>query len=62
MIIPELLAPAGDRERLEAALYPDSHQYYFFRHDKNGKIYMATTVEEHSANGRLVEKVNAEVD
>lgn len=47
---------------IEAALYPDSHQYYFFRHDKNGKIYMATTVEEHSANGRLVEKVNAEVD
>ena len=45
---------------IEAALYPDSHQYYFFRHDKNGKIYMATTVEEHSANGRLVEKVNAE--
>lgn len=47
---------------IEAALYPDSQQYYFFRHDKNGKIYMATTVEEHSANGRLVEKVNAEVD
>ena len=47
---------------IEAALYPDSHQYYFFRHDKNGKIYMATTIEEHSANGRLVEKVNAEVD
>ena len=45
---------------IEAALYPDSHQYYFFRHDKNGKIYMATTVEEHNANGRLVEKVNAE--
>ena len=47
---------------IEAALYPDSHQYYFFRHDKNGKIYMASTVEEHSANGRLVEKANAEVD
>ncbi len=45
---------------IEAALYPDTQQYYFFRHDKFGKIYMAYTIEEHSANGRLVEKVNAE--
>ncbi|MBR5203492.1 MAG: endolytic transglycosylase MltG [Clostridia bacterium] len=45
---------------IKAALYPESSQYYFFRHDKNGKIYMAENIEEHSANGRLVEKVNAE--
>ena len=47
---------------IEAALYPDSHQYYFFAHDKNRKIYMATTLEEHSANLRAINKANAEVD
>ena len=45
---------------IKAALYPESSQYYFFRHDKNGKIYMAESIEEHNANGRTVEKVNAE--
>ncbi len=45
---------------IEAALYPDNTNYYFFRHDKNGKIYMAEKPEEHAANGRTVEKVNAE--
>ena len=45
---------------IKAALYPESSQYYFFRHDKNGKIYMAEKFKEHSANGRVVEKVNAE--
>lgn len=45
---------------IEAALYPESTQYYYFRHDKNGKIYMALNLDEHSANGRIVEKVNAE--
>ena len=47
-------------DAIEAALYPDNTNYYFFRHDKNGKIYMAEKPEEHAANGRLVEKVNAE--
>ena len=47
-------------DAIEAALYPDTTNYYFFRHDKNGKIYMAEKPEEHAANGRLVEKVNAE--
>ncbi len=45
---------------IEAALYPETTSYYFFRHDKNGKIYMAATIEEHTANGRLVDKINAE--
>ena len=45
---------------IEAALYPDSHQYYFFAHDKNRKIYMATTLDEHNANLRTINKVNAE--
>lgn len=45
---------------IEAALYPDSHQYYFFAHDKNRKIYMASTLDEHNANLRTINKVNAE--
>lgn len=46
-------------DAIEAALYPTPTKYYFFRHDKNNKIYMAETIEEHNANGRTVEKVNA---
>ncbi len=45
---------------IEAALYPDSHQYYFFAHDKNRKIYMASTLDEHNANLRAINKANAE--
>lgn len=45
---------------IEAALYPEITQYYFFRHDKNKKIYMAETLEQHSANERIVAKVNAQ--
>ena len=47
---------------IEAALNPDSTQYYFFAHDNNKKIYMAKTIEEHNANRRTIEKVNAEED
>lgn len=47
---------------IEAALNPDTTQYYFFAHDKNKKIYMATTLEEHNANKRTLEKVNAQDD
>ena len=47
-------------EAIDAALFPKNTKYYFFRHDKNGKIYLAETLEEHSANGRTVNKVNAE--
>ncbi len=47
-------------DAIEAALEPDATQYYFFRHDKNGKIYMAETISQHNANGRTVEQVNAE--
>lgn len=47
-------------DAIEAALNPDTTQYYFFRHDKNGKIYMAETISQHDANGRTVNQVNAE--
>lgn len=47
-------------EAIDAALFPKNTKYYFFRHDKNGKIYLAETLEEHNANGRTVTKVNTE--
>ncbi len=45
---------------IEAALNPDNTKYYYFRHDKNGKIYMAETLRQHESNGRVVASVNAE--
>lgn len=47
-------------DAIEAALNPDATQYYFFRHDKKGKIYMAETISQHDANGRIVNQVNSE--
>ena len=56
---PSAIANPG-AEAIDAVLYPESSKNYFFRHDKNGKLYLAETNEQHDANGRIVEKVNAE--
>lgn len=48
----------GD-DAINAALYPEETNYYYFRHDKYGQIYMATTQSEHDANGREVLRVNS---
>ena len=45
---------------IEAALNPPKSNYYFFRHDKNGKIYLAETYAEHKANGDIVATVNGD--
>ncbi len=47
-------------EAIDAALNPADTQYYFFRHDNKGGIYLAKTPEDHNANGRIVDRVNAE--
>ncbi len=39
---------------IKAALYPSETKYYFFCHDDNGEIYLASTASEHQEN---VEKV-----
>lgn len=46
-------------DAIESALFPTPSKNYFFRHDKNNEIYLAETLEEHNANGRTVERVNA---
>lgn len=43
---------------IKAALYPDSTDYNFFQHDKNGTIYYAVTASQHRANTEKVWKVN----
>ncbi len=57
--------PAGaicnpGKAAIEAALNPSSSKNYYFRHDKNGKIYLAETMKQHEANGILVDKANKE--
>lgn len=50
------------QDAINAALYPSEayDDYYFFRHDKYGKIYMARNDSEHIANGNEVDKINAQ--
>lgn len=47
----------GD-DAIHAALFPEDTNYYYFRHDKYGKIYMARTQSEHDQNGREVLRAN----
>ncbi len=47
----------GD-DAINAALYPNNTNYYFFRHDKYGKIYLAATQSEHDYNANLVLRAN----
>lgn len=37
-------------EAIYAALHPASTDYYYFLHDKDGKIYLASTASEHQNN------------
>ncbi len=53
------IANPGD-SAIKAALDPDDISYYYFRHDKNGKIYYANTLAEHEQNGREVARVDAQ--
>lgn len=45
-------------DAINAALYPSDTNYYFFRHDNSGKIYLAQTQAEHDQNANLVLKAN----
>ena len=37
-------------DAIRAALYPEETDYYFFAHDKSGKIYLSKTLSEHRNN------------
>ena len=47
-------------DAIYAALYPDGNysDYFYFRHDVRGTIYIAKTNEEHEDNGIIVLSVN----
>lgn len=47
-------------DAINAALYPDENysDYFYFRHDVRGTIYMAKTFSEHRDNGDIVLSVN----
>ena len=47
-------------DAIEAALYPDDHydDYFYFRHDVRGTVYIAKTFDEHEENGNIVLSVN----
>lgn len=47
----------GD-DAIKAALFPEDTNYYYFRHDKYGEIYMAKTQTEHDRNGIEVLRAN----
>ncbi len=42
-------------DAINSVLYPDETDFYYFRHDKKGQIYMARTQEEHDENGRMID-------
>ena len=44
-------------DAIDAALYPDSSDYFYFLTDKNGKYYYAQTLEEHNQNEWEAEQV-----
>lgn len=45
-------------DAIKAALYPEETNYYYFAHDKYGKIYLASTYQEHKSNLVLIIKAN----
>ena len=45
-------------DAIKAVLYAPDTNYYYFRHDKYGEIYMAKTQTEHDRNGIEVLRVN----
>lgn len=51
------IANPGDAA-IRAALQPADTNYFYFRHDKNGKVYYANTMSEHEENGRIVAEVD----
>lgn len=48
-----ICCPGADA--IYAALHPESTDYYYFLHDKDGKIYLASTADEHQNNLQYIE-------
>ncbi len=48
-----ICCPGADA--IYSALHPESTDYYYFLHDKDGKIYLASTASEHENNLQYIE-------
>lgn len=46
-------------DAINAALYPEQTEYFYFATDKAGNYYYAKTLEEHNRNWAAIKKVNA---
>lgn len=49
-------------DAIEAAIDPAETDYYYFVSDDAGNYYFATTLEEHEANIRTANQVNAQLE
>lgn len=54
------LSNAGDAA-IDAALWPEENEYYFFLTDMKGSYYYAVTYDEHRQNIATMKKINGEV-
>ncbi len=45
---------------IRAALFPADTNYYYFRHDDEGKIYYANSLAEHEENGRKIARSSSD--
>lgn len=54
---PSAICNPGD-DAIYAALYPKETSYMFFRHDKNGKIYLAETEAKHKSYDKEINDIN----
>lgn len=50
------------RDAIEAALYPEQTEYFYFATDKAGKYYYAKTLAEHNQNWAVIKKANASLE
>jgi UPF0755 protein len=37
-------------ESLQAVIYPEESDYWYYLHDPSGTVHYAATIEEHNAN------------
>ena len=49
-------------DAINAALYPEEHNYYFFLTDLTGKYYYANTYDQHLNNVAQMKRVNASIE
>lgn len=44
------------KEAVISVLYPQNHNYFFFAHDKDGRIYLSESFDEHKKKANMIRK------